>query len=340
MNLLNTSFHLASRPIGLPNETIWQMQKTPVPSLEDGQFCVRVQFVSIDPAMRGWINEGTTYIKGVEIGAVMRAFASGAIIESRNTAFPIGTLVTGMFGVQQFALSNGEGVEIIPHTTISMLPRYLGTLGMPGMTAYWGLLDKGQPKTGETVLVSGAAGAVGSLVGQIAKIRGCRVIGIAGGAEKCAYLTNELGFDAAIDYKNSNLNDEIRHVIPNGVDIYFDNVGGDTLDAALGNLARGARVVICGAISQYNNAIETGEPAPPQGPKNYMKIVSARGTMLGIIVFDYFDRSEEFRQQMQSWIHAGKIVSKEHIVNGIENFPKALMMLFRGENFGKLVLAI
>jgi NADPH-dependent curcumin reductase CurA len=339
-NLTNTAICLASRPKGLPDSTTWKHQQTPVPPCEDGQFCVRVCFVSIDPAMRGWINEGTTYIKGVEIGAVMRAFAAGEVIESRNVNFPIGALVTGMFGVQRVAISNGTGVEIIPNASIDELPRYIGALGMPGMTAYWGLLDKGQPKAGETVLVSGAAGAVGSLVGQIAKLHGCHVIGIAGGAEKCAYLTNELGFDVALNYKNGNLSKQIHEAAPNGVDIYFDNVGGDTLDAALENLTRGARVVICGAISQYNNSTNDGKPAPPQGPKNYMKIVTARGVITGIIVFDYFDRSSEFRNQMQDWITSGKLYPKEHIMSGIENFPDVLMMLFRGENFGKLVLDV
>ena len=338
--MLNTSIHLASRPVGAPDASLWRVEQAAVMPLADGQFCVRVAFVSIDPAMRGWINEGTTYIKGVEIGAVMRAFAAGEVIESRHPDFPNGSLVTGMFGVQTFAVSNGQGVEIVAAATVDALPRYLGALGMPGMTAYWGLLDKGKPESGETVLVSGAAGAVGSVVGQIAKAQGCRVIGIAGGTDKCAYLTRELDFDAAIDYKSGNLSAQIREIAPNGVNIYFDNVGGDTLDAALENLARGARVVICGAISQYNNTSDNGNPAPPQGPKNYMKIVTARGTINGIIVFDYFDRAAEFRSQMQAWIQENKLLPKEHIVQGIERFPGALQMLFRGENFGKLVLDV
>jgi NADPH-dependent curcumin reductase len=270
----------------------------------------------------------------------MRAFAAGEVVESRHAAFPVGRLVTGMFGVQKFAISDGSGVETAPAARIEELPRAIAALGMPGMTAYWGLLDKGKPKSGETVLVSGAAGAVGSLVGQIAKLQGCRVVGIAGGEAKCAYLLRELGFDAAIDYKARDIAASLKELAPNGVDVYFDNVGGDTLDAALANLARGARVVICGAISQYNNSLDDGSPAPPQGPKNYMKIVTARGSISGIIVFDYFDRAAEFRAQMQEWITAGKLHPKEHVVEGIEHFSEALLMLFRGENFGKLVLKI
>lgn len=311
-----------------------------MPVCGEGQILVRVRAVSIDPALRGWMNEGTTYIKGVEIGAVMRAFAAGEVVESRNEAFAVGMFVAGMLGVQEYALSDGTGLETIPAASVDELPRFLSALGMPGMTAYWGLLDKGQPMRGETVLVSAAAGAVGAVVGQIAKIHGCRAIGIAGGTDKCRYVTEELGFDAAIDYKTENVLERLKILAPNGVDVYFDNVGGEMLDAALAHLARGARVVICGAMSQYNNAGDDGKPAPPQGPKNYMKIVTARGVMNGIIVLDYFDRANEFRSQMQAWIAEGKLHPKEHVIEGIERFPDALLMLFRGENFGKLVLSI
>jgi NADPH-dependent curcumin reductase len=331
---------LAARPQGMVKHTDFRLQSSPIPACRDGQILVRVHYVSIDPAMRGWVNEGTTYIKGVELGATMRAFAVGEVVESKHSKFVVGNFVSGMFGVQQYALSDGTGIEIVHAASADALPVFIGALGMPGMTAYWGLLDKGHVKEGETVLVSGAAGAVGSVVGQIANIKGCRTIGIAGGTEKCAYLTRELGFDAAIDYKAENLVEGIRRAAPGGVDVYFDNVGGDTLDAALANLARGARVVICGAISQYNNANESGEPAPPQGPKNYMKIVTARGVINGIIVLDYFDRASEFRSQIQEWISAGKLTTKEHIVHNIEQFPSALLMLFRGENFGKLILKV
>jgi NADPH-dependent curcumin reductase len=325
----NQRWTLAARPQGEIKHTDFRLETAPVLACEEGQILVRVRYVSVDPAMRGWVNAGTTYIKGVELGAVMRAFAAG-----------VGEFVSGMFGVQTYAVSSGAGVEHLFTTSPDALPRYLGTLGMPGMTAYWGLLDKGQPQSGETVLVSGAAGAVGSLVGQIAKIRGCTTIGIAGGAEKCRLLTEELGFDAAIDYKSENIVERLKTLAPHGVDVYFDNVGGDTLNAALAHLARGARVVICGAISQYNNADSDGNPAPPQGPKNYMKIVTARGVMNGIIVLDYFDRADEFRSQMEAWLEAGAITSREHIVNGIEQFPAALLMLFRGENMGKLALSL
>lgn len=335
---------LAARPRGGVQRSDFALECVPIPDCRQGEVLIRLHSVSIDPAMRGWMNEGTTYIKGVDIGAVMRAFAAGEVVDSKNEALPVGTFVGGMLGVQQYALSDGRGIEVLPARSADELPRYLGALGMPGMTAYWGLLDKGKPKHGETVLVSAAAGAVGSIVGQIARLHGCRTIGIAGGAAKCRYVQQELGFDAVIDYKMhpslAALTAAIKHEATNGVDVYFDNVGGEILDAALANLAHGARVVICGAMSQYNNATDDGTPAPPHGPVNYMKIVTARGTMNGIIVLDYFDRTAEFRSQMQQWMDAGLLVSKEHLVHGIEQFPEALQMLFRGDNLGKLVLVV
>ncbi|MCS6807427.1 MAG: NADP-dependent oxidoreductase [Bacteroidota bacterium] len=338
--ITNTCIRLISRAVGLPDASVWKVCTQPLPALEDSQFLVRVHYISIDPAMRGWMNEGSTYIQGVQLGDVMRAFAAGEVIDSKNPAFPIGTYVTGLLGVQTYACSDGQNVERVPASSPNELPRYLGVLGMPGMTAYWGLLDKGCPRAGETVLVSGAAGTVGSLVGQIAKLHGCTVIGIAGGTKKCDYLRHTLGFDAALDYTQGSLSARIRSAAPQGVNIYFDNVGGDVLDAALENLARGARVVICGAISQYNNTTPDGKPAPPQGPTNYMKIVTARGQMNGIIVFDYFHRTQEFRSHMQRWIAEGKITLHEHILEGIESFPHALTMLFRGENIGKILVRV
>ena len=214
------------------------------------------------------------------------------------------------------------------------MPVYLGTLGMPGMTAYFGLLDIGKPQAGQTVVVSGAAGAVGMVVGQIARIKGCRVVGIAGGAEKCRYLVAELGFDAAIDYKAEDVRKALRQQCPKGIDVYFDNVGGDILDAALANLARHARIVICGAISQYNNT------TPVKGPSNYLSLLVNRASMTGMVVFDYADRYPEATSAMAGWLAAGKLKSREDIVAGFATFPETLLKLFAGENFGKLVLQV
>jgi NADPH-dependent curcumin reductase CurA len=236
-------------------------------------------------------------------------------------------------GVQEYATLNGAELTKLDVSTIP-LPVYLGALGMPGMTAYFGLLDVGKPKEGDTVVVSGAAGAVGTVVGQIAKIKGCRVIGIAGGKAKCDYLVEELGFDAAVDYKSQDVKKTLRALCPNGVDVYFDNVGGDILDAVLTQIARNARIVICGAISQYN---ATGGV---KGPSNYMMLLVSRASMTGMVVFDYADRYPQAIQEMAAWIAAGRLKTREDIVNGIEKFPDTLLKLFKGENFGKLVLKV
>jgi hypothetical protein len=283
--------------------------------------------------MRGWMNEGKSYIAPVGIGEVMRAGGVGAVIASRHPGFAVGEHVSGTFGVQNYALSDGKGVVKV-NPKLAPLPVYLGTLGMPGMTAYFGLLDVGKLRNGDTVVVSGAAGAVGSVVGQIAKIKECRVVGIAGGADKCAWLVKELGFDAAIDYKSQDLKKALREHCPKGMDVYFDNVGGDILDAALTQLARSARIVICGAVSQYNNT------TPVKGPANYLSLLVNRASMTGMVVFDYAPRYMDAARELGGWLAAGKMKSREHIVTGLETFPDALLMLFRGENTGKLVLKV
>jgi NADPH-dependent curcumin reductase CurA len=329
--MFNTRYVLASRPRGLATEANFKKEEIPVVEPEEGEVLVRIHFISLDPAMRGWMNAGTTYVPGVDLGAVMRAFTAGEVILSRHPQWKVGQTVTGVFGVQTFAVVKGEHLTAVD-TSLAPLSWYLGILGMPGLTAYFGLLDKGQPKPGETVLVSGAAGMVGSLVGQIAQIKGCKVAGIAGGEEKCSFLKNELNWDVVIDYKHApDLSAALKGQLPNGIDIFFDNVGGIVLDAALTHLARGCRIVICGAISQYNQPVI-------QGPSNYMKIVTARGTLSGIIVLDYFDRASEALNDLIVWIKEGKIVYREHIVPGIEQFPFALNQLFTGGNNGKLLL--
>jgi NADPH-dependent curcumin reductase CurA len=333
MNLVNHQFRLAARPVGMPKRDDWNYTSEPVGEPAEGELLVKVLYISLDPAMRGWMNEGKSYIPPVGIGEVMRAGAVGRVIASRNPGFAVGDCVYGTLGVQEYAMSNGKGLTKI-NAGSTPLPVFLGTLGMPGMTAYFGLLEIGQPKPDETVVVSGAAGAVGTVVGQIAKIKGCRVIGIAGGPQKCQYIESELGFDAAIDYKNADVKEMLRKHCPKGVDVYFDNVGGDILDAVLTQLARGARIVICGAISQYNN---TG---PIKGPANYLSLLVNRASMKGMVVFDYADRYATAAKEMAGWMAAGKLRSREHVVDGLETFPETLLKLFKGENLGKLVLKV
>ena len=333
MNLTNRQFRLAARPVGMPKRSDWTFAEERVAEPSEGELLVKVLYISLDPAMRGWMNEAKSYVPPVGIGEVMRALAVGRVIASRHPGFATGDFVSGSFGVQEYALSNGKGVTQVD-TRIAPLPLHLSALGMSGMTAYFGLLDIGRPKPGDTVVVSAAAGAVGSLVGQIAKIKGCRAVGIAGGAEKCRYIVDELGFDAAIDYKREDVKKALQAHCPKGIDVYFDNVGGDILDTALTRLARGARIVICGAISQYNN---TG---PIKGPGNYRSLLVNRASMTGFLVFDYAERYGQGAREMAEWLAAGKLKSREDIVEGLETFPDALLKLFNGENFGKLMLKL
>lgn len=331
---INHQFKLAARPVGTVKTSDWSRTEEAVRAPAEGEVVIQVLYLSLDPAMRGWMNESkASYIPPVGINEVMRALALGKVTASKNPKFAVGDHVTGLLGVQEYAYSNGQGLTKID-PKLAPLPVYLGALGMPGMTGYFGLLEVGQPKAGDTVVVSGAAGAVGSVVGQIAKIKGARVVGIAGGADKCRYLVEELGFDAAIDYKTENVADALKAHCPNGVNVYFDNVGGDILDAVLTRLARGARIVICGAISQYNNT------TPVKGPANYLALLVQRASMTGIVVSDYYDRAGEAAMVMAGWIQAGKLKTREDIVDGLENFPNAFDMLFTGANNGKLVLKV
>jgi NADPH-dependent curcumin reductase CurA len=280
------------------------------------------------------MNDARSYVPPVPLGEVMRALVAGRVIESRNDAFSVGDHVTGALGVQEYAVSDGSDLRKVD-PELAALPVHLSTLGMTGMTAYFGLLDVGRPQAGDTVVVSAAAGAVGQVVGQIAKIKGCRAVGIAGGAEKCRDLVEQLGFDAAIDYKGEDVGRALRRECPDGIDVYFDNVGGEILDAALARLARGARVVICGAISQYNATDGM------RGPSNYMSLLVNRATMTGFLVFDFAERYAEAMQEMASWLAAGELRSFEDIATGgVAKFPDTLLRLFRGENTGKQVLEI
>jgi len=329
----NRRFKLIARPVGLVKRSDFELVREPVPEAGEGEVLLEVLYLSLDPAMRGWMNEGRSYVPPVGLGEVMRALGIGRVVASNDPSLAPGDTAVGLTGVQDYAVVKAKELTRVD-ASLAPLPRFLGALGMPGMTAYFGLLEIGQPKAGETVVVSGAAGAVGALVGQIAKLKGCRVIGIAGGADKCAYLTSELGFDAAIDYKHDDVKQALRQHCDKGIDVYFDNVGGEILDIVLGQLARRARVVICGAISQYNNA------GPMQGPKNYMSLLVNRARMEGFVVFDYAKRYLEAAIQMAGWIAQGQLKAREDVVVGLETFPDTLLKLFRGENQGKLVLEV
>jgi NADPH-dependent curcumin reductase len=333
MSSINHQVRLAARPSGLPTASDWELTSEAVPVPGPGEFVVAISHLSIDPAMRGWMNAGASYIAPVEIGAVMRAGAIGQVAASEHPDFATGDCVYGAFGVQEHALSDGSGVLKLD-TSLAPPTTYLGALGMTGLTAYFALLDVGKIRAGDTVVISGAAGAVGSVAGQIAKLKGCRVIGIAGGQEKCAALLAEFGFDAAIDYKTENVRSALREHTPRGVDVYLDNVGGEVLDAVLTRLARGARVIISGAVSQYNSD-------KVRGPANYLMLLVARASMTGMLVFDYQDQFPQATAELAGWFRNGQITSREHIVpGGVAGFPDALLMLFTGENTGKLILAI
>ncbi len=333
MALTNHKFLLAARPIGMPKRSDWTYAEEPVGEPKEGELLVKVLYISLDPAMRSWMNDARSYTPPVGIGELMRALGVGVVTASRNPRFAVGDHVSGVFGVQEYAVIDSRGVTKVD-PRLAPLPTYLSVLGMPGMTAYFGLLDTGQLRPGEMVVVSAAAGAVGAVAGQIAKIKDCRVVGIAGGPEKCRYIVQELGFDAAIDYKSEDVKKSLRAHCPKGIDVYFDNVGGAILDAALANLARGARIVICGAISQYNN---TG---PVTGPSNYMSLLVNRASMKGMLVFDYADRYAQAGAEMAAWMAAGKLKSREDIVDGLATFPETLLKLFKGENSGKLMLKV
>jgi NADPH-dependent curcumin reductase len=334
---MNQQVRLAARPIGMPKPSDWNFTSEPLREINDGEILVKVLYLSLDPAMRGWMNEGKSYIRPVAIGEVMRAGGIGKVIASKSPKFAVGDTISGGLGVQQYWIGDANDktaalYKVDPNA--APLPAYLNALGMPGMTGYFGLLDVGNPKAGETVVVSGAAGAVGQTVGQVAKHKGCRVVGIAGGKDKCDFVVNELGFDACIDYKNESVKDGLKAHCPNGVDIYFDNVGGDILDTVLTRINLKARIIICGAISQYNNT------TPVKGPANYLSLLVNRARMEGIVVFDYADRYPVAVAEMAKWMKEGTFKTREDIVQGLEKFPDALLMLFEGKNFGKLVLQV
>jgi NADPH-dependent curcumin reductase CurA len=334
MDAINHQVRLAARPVGQPKPSDWAHTSEPVGQPADGELLVKVSHISLDPAMRGWMNDVPSYLPPVGLNEVMRALTAGEVVASKHPRFAVGDQVTGLLGTQEYAVCDGAGVLGVDASAAS-LPTYLSALGATGMTAYFGLFDVGALADGDTVLVSGAAGAVGTMVGQLAKIKGCRVVGTAGGAQKCRWLTEELGFDAAVDYRAGGLGKALRAAAPDGVDVFFDNVGGEVLDAGLARLRRGARVVICGAVSQYNNI------GKPTGPSNYLHLLVQRARMEGFVVFDYAGRYAEASAQLAGWLREGKIRSVQDVVSGsIDDFPDTLLKLFHGENRGKLVLKI
>jgi NADPH-dependent curcumin reductase CurA len=335
---VNHQVRLAARPVGLPTDANWQFTTEPVAQPGPGGVLVKTLYLSLDPAMRGWMNEGKSYIPPVGIGEVMRAGGVGRVVASNNPAFAVGDAVTGSLGVQEYCLLPENELRRAGLARIDLRAgswtQWLNVLGMPGMTGYFGLMDIGQPKAGETVVVSGAAGAVGQTVGQLAKIKGCRVVGIAGGPAKCEWVVRELGFDACIDYKSGDVRAGLKEHCPQGVDVYFDNVGGDILDTVLTRINRKARIIICGAISQYNNT------TPVAGPKNYLSLLVNRARMEGMVVFDYADRYPQAIAEMAGYLREGRMHSREDVVRGLDTFPQTLLKLFNGENFGKLVLQV
>ncbi len=328
------ALHLAARPEGHPKDSDFELREREAQPLQDGQIRVAVKFLSVDPAMRVWMTEAKSYWPPVALGEVMRSAGIGEIIESRNDRFPVGTWVSGMTGVQSELLSDGKGMQRFDASRLPHPGWALSIFGATGLTAYFGLTDIGKPVAGEVLVVSAAAGAVGSAVVQIGKALGLRVIGIAGGADKCAFVKDKLGADETIDYKHDNVSVALRELCPDGIDIYFDNVGGDILDAVLKRLKLRARIVLCGGISQYNATGET------RGPANYLSLISARGRMEGFVVIDYLHRAEEAIAAMTPWVAAGKLGSKLDIVQGLEKFPEALRRLYTGANFGKQLVQV
>ena len=335
-SLTNHQIRLKARPSGLPTRADWDFTTEPVAEPAEGGVLVKTLAISLDPAMRGWMNEGKSYIAPVAIGEVMRAGGIGEVLASKNDAFEVGDVVGCTPGVQEYISVPADQIRrnglFKIDTRLGTPTQWLNVLGMPGMTAYFGLLDVGLPQPGETVVVSGAAGAVGQTVGQLAKIKGCRVVGIAGGPAKCEWVVKELGFDACIDYKAGDVKAGLKEHCPKGVDIYFDNVGGEILDAVLTRINRKARIIICGAISQYNNT------TPVRGPANYLSLLVNRARMEGIVVFDYTDRFPVAVAELAGYLKDGRMKSKEDVVVGMHTFPETLLKLFNGENFGKLVL--
>jgi NADPH-dependent curcumin reductase CurA len=321
------------RPVGLIKTSDFDLVTEALPEPGEGQFLIRNVYLSLDPAMRGWLVDRPSYVPPVQIGAVMRGLAIGVVEKSNHPKFAVGDQVQGMFGWQECLVSNGDGVTKLPESPLP-LSANLGLFGFAGLTAYAGLLELGQPKEGETLLVSGAAGSVGSLVGQIGKIKGLRVVGIAGTKEKCDWLVKELGFDAAVNYKERDYKEQLKAACPKGVDLYFENVGGEILEVALSRMNTFGRVVVCGLISQYNAT------APVPGPSNFAAVISKRLKIQGFLAFDHAAKMKEMVSNFIEWHALGKLKYRVDIVPGLEAAPTAINKLFDGSNHGKLIVQI
>lgn len=332
---INRRLILAARPTGVVGSDIVKLESAAAPTPAAGEALVRVRYLSIDPTIRTWMNDAPGYLPPIQINDVIRGGGISEVLESNSGRYNVGDLVFGMCNWQDYAIADEKDTVMQPIPDGLDPPTALNIFGVTGLTAYFGLLDVGKMQEGDTVVVSGAAGATGSSVGQIARIKGAsKVVGIAGGPEKCAFVVEELGFDACIDYKAGNISRELGHHLPSGVDLYFDNVGGAILNACLGRLSMRGRVVLCGAIGQYN------ETELPVGPSNYINLIPRRGRMEGFIIIDYAHRFPEAQAAIFSWLLEGKIKHFEHIVEGLENAPDALNMLFTGRNTGKVVVKL
>lgn len=332
---VNRQWLLAARPVGEIKDSDFEYKETTIPQASGGEVLVRNLYLSLDPAMRGWMNDTDSYIAPVQLGDVMRGGTIGEVISSNADDFAPGDKVMGMGGWQDYVVYGGANMPRKLPTELGLpLTNFLSILGITGLTAYFGLLDVADPQPGETVVVSTAAGAVGSVVGQIAKIKGCHVVGIAGADDKCKWIVDELGFDAAINYKTQDVGAELRKACPKKIDVYFDNVGGQMLNTVLGMINVGARISICGAISMYNAT------TPQPGPSNYITLLTKRSKMQGFIVMDYAARFGEGLQELGKWAMSGEIKFKEDVQDGLENAPQIIHRLFKGENTGKLIVHI
>lgn len=331
-SIKNQRVLLSARPVGAPKESDFRVDEIDLPSPGDGELVVKNLFLSLDPYMRGRMNESKSYAASVEIGAVMVGGTVGEVLESKHPGYAAGDVIVGSLGWQTHAISNGAGLMKVEKGKIP-LSAYLGTVGMPGVTAWYGLMDIGKPKAGETVVVGAASGAVGSVVGQLAKLHGCRAVGIAGGKDKCDYVVRELGFDACVDHRDPELKKAFKDATPSGVDIYFENVGGQILDMVLPRLNPFARIPLCGLVSQYN-------AKEPYGIKNFAALLVSRVTLRGFIVSEHMDRWPEALKELGAHVAEGRIKYKESVTQGLSNAPAAFIGMLEGQNFGKALIKL
>lgn len=329
----NRSIILAQRPVGMPDNHTFRFEESDTPELESGQVLLQTQWLSVDPYMRGRMNDTKSYTPPFPLNEVIRGGGIGKVVASKNPQFQPGDIVTGELPWQLYAVSDGHGIRKL-NPGLMPITAALGTVGMTGLTAYFGLFDVGRPKPGETVVVSGAAGAVGTIVGQLAKIAGCRVVGIAGSDEKIRYLIDDLGFDSGVNYKSGDVSSALQNACPNGIDVYFDNVGGDVTDAVMFQMNDRGRISICGQISAYNLS------KPEVGPRLFPLFVMRRLTAQGFIVSDFAPRFGEGLARLAAWHQAGKLKSQETVVEGFDKVPEAFLGLFRGDNVGKLLVKV